>query len=146
MAWSYSGNPASSDKDQVRFLISDTDENAQLIQDEEINWALTEYSTCAAAASVIALSIAAQYARKVDFTVSKDLRVSYKNQADFYSKLANDLTERASFILSTPYAGGISIADKESYEDDTDRVTPAFTKDDFMDDTSESSYITDSGD
>lgn len=144
MSWFYSGDPASSDKDQIRFLVSDTDINAQLVQDEEINWALSEYSNCATAASAVALSIAAQYAKKVNFTISKDLRVSYKNQADFYSNLADDLTSRALFVLAMPYAGGISVDDKESYENDLDRVKPSFTRDSFMDNTSKSS-TTDSG-
>lgn len=135
MAWSYSGNPTDSYRDQVRFLIGDTDDEAQLIQDEEIDWSLVENTSVYLAAATVALSIAAQYARKVDFSVGKDLQVSYKNQANFYSKLAKDLSKRASFSFSTPYSGGISISDKDGYKNDVDRVKPMFTKNDCMDNT-----------
>ena len=38
MVWSYSGNPADSAVDAVRFLTGDTDTNDQLLDNEEIAW------------------------------------------------------------------------------------------------------------
>ena len=43
MSWNYSGNPADSTLDEVRFLIGDTDANAPIMQDEEIGYLITEY-------------------------------------------------------------------------------------------------------
>lgn len=43
MAWEYSGNPASSDKDKYRFLLSDTDSEEPILQDEEVQFILDEY-------------------------------------------------------------------------------------------------------
>jgi hypothetical protein len=43
MAWSYSGNPASSDKDKYRFSIGDTIQSEPVLQDEEIDFILLEY-------------------------------------------------------------------------------------------------------
>ena len=45
MSWSYSGNPSSSDLDALRFLIGDTDENAPIMQDEELQYLITEYGS-----------------------------------------------------------------------------------------------------
>lgn len=40
MTWSYSGDPASSDRDAVRFLVGDVDTTVQLLTDEEIDFLL----------------------------------------------------------------------------------------------------------
>jgi triphosphoribosyl-dephospho-CoA synthetase len=42
MTWSYSGNPASSDKDLYRFRIGDTVATDPVLSDEEILFVLTE--------------------------------------------------------------------------------------------------------
>lgn len=44
MTWTYSGDPSKSDLDRYRFLISDTIETDPVLQDEEINYLLAEYS------------------------------------------------------------------------------------------------------
>lgn len=41
MSFSYSGNPAASKLDECRFLLSDTDENNPILQDEEINFIIS---------------------------------------------------------------------------------------------------------
>ena len=38
MSWSYSGDPSSSQLDECRFLIGDTDEASPILQDEEIKY------------------------------------------------------------------------------------------------------------
>ena len=38
MSWTYSGDPSSSELDECRFLISDTDEASPILQDEEIKY------------------------------------------------------------------------------------------------------------
>ncbi|MNH29943.1 hypothetical protein D3C79_902020 [compost metagenome] len=43
MAWSYSGDPKSSELDKYRFLISDTIELEPILQDGEIEFMLSEY-------------------------------------------------------------------------------------------------------
>jgi hypothetical protein len=44
MAWTYTGDPKSSEKDEYRFLIRDTDANEPVLQDEEIQYILDTYS------------------------------------------------------------------------------------------------------
>ena len=69
MAWTYSGNPGYSDKDQVRFYIGDTDPSFPLLTDEEITFLLGQwdlYNAPLYAASVAAESIGSRFAREVD--------------------------------------------------------------------------------
>lgn len=42
MSWSYSGDPTSSKIDECRFLIGDTNINAPIMQDEEIQYIITQ--------------------------------------------------------------------------------------------------------
>lgn len=44
MTWSYSGNPANSPLDLYRFKISDTDPLDPILQDEEIDYVLSQYT------------------------------------------------------------------------------------------------------
>lgn len=127
MTWDYSGNPADSDKDKVRFLVGDTDTNDRLVEDEEINWALSEYPSVYVAAAEICEAIAAKFARKVDQSVG-DLRISFSKQSDQYSKKAAQLRRKSSILNVKPYAGGISVSDKETVRENSDRVDPSFTR------------------
>lgn len=43
MSWSYGGDPANSPIDAVRFMIGDTDENEQILTDEEIQFLIDTY-------------------------------------------------------------------------------------------------------
>lgn len=42
MAWTYSGNPASSDRDKIRFLIGDVASTPQSLSDEELQYLISE--------------------------------------------------------------------------------------------------------
>lgn len=100
MAWSYSGNPASSALDKVRFLIGDTDTNNQLLSNEEITWLLSEWNNNAyVAAANAAYSLSAEFSGKSDFSRSVgDLSLStqYGAQAERYGALASRLMVQAS--------------------------------------------------
>ena len=45
--------------------------------------------------------------------------------------LLGELKTRHAMRSATPFAGGISLAQKDSVEDDSDRVPPAFERDQF---------------
>mgnify|MGYP001553039507 CR=1 FL=1 len=126
----YSGDPSSSETDEVRFLIGDTDTSNEILTDAEIDYTINDKGSVSAAAVACAEAIAAQYAKKADKSVG-DLKISYSKLYDTYIKLANRLKQKASLKLGKPYAGGISIEDKESVEEDTDRVQPRFERDKF---------------
>ncbi len=107
----------------MRFLIGDTDTSDQQLSDEEIAYLLTEYSAARRAALEAARSLQAKYARLCDQRTG-DISISYSQRRDSYAALVRDLQRG---MLGTPYAGGISQADKDSDEDDSDRVNPAFS-------------------
>lgn len=49
MSFTYSGNPAKSQLDECRFLISDTNESQPIMQDEEISYIIDTYGSNKAA-------------------------------------------------------------------------------------------------
>jgi len=99
MTWSYDTSLAT-DKDKVRFYIGDTDQTDQLLQDEEINFLLTETTNVLLAASRAAKAVAAKFSRQADKAVG-DLRISLSQKAQAYTTLAADLEKRA--LTSSAY-------------------------------------------
>jgi uncharacterized protein (DUF924 family) len=128
MTWEYSGNPANSQRDAVRFLIGDTEQSDQQLSDEEIAWLLGQFPNQYRAAAQACKALAAKYARQVDKAIG-DLKVSAQQKQEHYLALANSLQEQAVISTVAPYAGGISISDKQEAEDDADRVEPMFRRD-----------------
>ena len=111
MAWTYSGDPSSSARDAIRFLVGDTDTNDQLVTNE---------------------AIASKFSRLADQTVG-DLKVSLSQKADNARTQADELKALAARegMVPVPYAGGISVSDKEVDRANSDRVDPFFTSGQF---------------
>lgn len=127
-AWTYSGDPAVSTKDKVRFLIGDTDESDQLVLDTEVAAAVTARGSSYGAAAHICRALASKFARRVDTSID-GMRLSYAQRVKAFFDMAKDYDRQALWLggANPIYAGGISLADKQLAEDDPDRVTPAFT-------------------
>lgn len=126
MTWTYASNFTLT-RDVVRLLIGDTNTNDQLLSDEEIAFYTDNNANAYFAASDAAKAIAAKYARKVSTTVG-DLRKELQQQREAYLQIADQLRARGSVSSLVPYAGGISIDDKQTQQEDTDRVKPAFRR------------------
>ena len=126
MSFSYSGDPASSDKDAVRFLIQDTVASSKEFEDEEITYMLTTKGNVRSAAILALKTLASKYATAVDKAVG-DLRLSLSQKYDHYVSLIKQFEGEAAMV-ALPFAGGISVSNKETYEADSDRVQPRFTK------------------
>lgn len=128
MPWTYLG--PTSDRDRVRLLIGDTEATDPQLQDEEIAWLLAEAGNVYGAAVAACEALAAKYARQVNRSVAGagGLSVSAGDRAQHYRDLAETLQIRARKARRpVPFAGGISDAQKDAVEADTDRVAPAFT-------------------
>lgn len=97
MAWTYSGDPSTSPKDLARFYCGDTDSNAPLLSDEEINYQVTTRGSAQAAAPIICVSIMAKLARQVDYTIGPE-RVQASQRFKAYKELVAQL--RALWISS----------------------------------------------
>lgn len=95
MTFSYSGNPASSDLDAVRFLIKDTVVNTETnLSNEEITWLLSTWIDIYESASAGAEHLAATFSSLSDTSKSVgDISISktYSNQAQQYYDLAKRL-------------------------------------------------------
>jgi hypothetical protein len=108
MAWSYSGNPADSTLDEVRFLLGDTVETAQSLTDEEIGYltALNQddaYRSAAEAADRMAVRFAGMSAttkRVGDLSLSTE----YAQTAEHYYRLSEKLMRgRTAFAVGGPF-------------------------------------------
>lgn len=134
--------------DQVRLLIGDTSNAAatELLADGEISWYLSQETNVYRAAASAAEAIAAKFARLADTSVG-DVSVSNSQKSAQYTDLAKRLALKATKRGSAAaFAGGISVADRDTRLDDTDRVDPFFSRtnpggDDRMIDVETQEYI-----
>jgi hypothetical protein len=111
---------------QIRLAIADTVQATALLSDEEIAHAeALEGSTTAAAARCCEF-IAAEFSRKADMSTGK-LRIQHSQKSAAYLKMADRL-RKSDNILALPYCGAVSKDDKETREEDTDRVEPFFRR------------------
>lgn len=129
--WSYSGNPASSPKDEVRFLTGDTNPNDPLIHDSEIRYVLTLINGANVPASgnylaAIACveSIIGKFARSGDKSVG-DLHISHSQRVGQLQQLVMALRRRATIAAVPMYVGGMSITEKEAVLANPDQITTA---------------------
>jgi len=128
VTWTYSGDPATSDKDTVRFLVGDTDADAPEISDEEVLWLLTQEVSPSQAAARGADTLVAKYAKLVDRSIGA-ASISASQRYEHYRTTAGSLWGAASSTSTMPFAGGISVASKTEIASDTSLVEPAFTRD-----------------
>lgn len=129
MTWSYSASSTTT-RNRIRRLIGDADTNDQKLTDEEIDDFATLFGGLFFAAASCADAVAGKYASKEDRSVG-DLRLSSSQKAKAFSALATRLRVQGVGTDATPYAGGLSIDDKDAVEEDSDRVQPAFTREQF---------------
>lgn len=122
MAWSY--NISGGDKDKVRLLIGDTNSNRPLLDDEEIEFFLSQEMNIYMAAAKCCDSLIAQdgiiAAKKVG-----DLQIKYDHHIFLGIKLR---LEARGMGYQVPYMGGISVGDKEAQQSDTDWVEPTISR------------------
>lgn len=129
--WTYDAQALSTNTMyQVRRLIGDTKPNDQQLYDSEILFALSLYANIYLAAAECARQLASKYAREVNIVQAGsggNLTTNYSDRSKAYAKLALELEQRGmSRGGFMPYAGGISVPDKQAQEDNADRVQPQF--------------------
>lgn len=93
MATTYSGDPRTSDKDRVRFLLGDTS-TPWTFTDEEILYVLETQGNVYASAAELATIKATEYADKKDKTVGP-LSISYGESSDRWLAVAKNLRGRS---------------------------------------------------
>lgn len=134
MAWTYNSTPgtdtAAKRRDAVRLLVGDTNTNDQQLQDAEVEFALSQANDkIYSAAAIAARAIAGKYSRLVD-TSFDTVKASYSQRRDQYLAIAEQMEKQARSFgsLGVPAAGGISLSDMDSVEEDPDRPQPAFKR------------------
>jgi len=126
MTWTYNVTQLDTDETyQVRLLCGDTDTNDQLIQDEEIDWLITQHGGVYFAAAAACEAIAAEFSKDADQKTGK-IATWLTKRVDKYLEMAARLRKVAARTGGRGYAGGISIDDKATQADDPDRVVPSF--------------------
>ena len=135
ISWSYSGDPAASNLDEVRWWIGDTDTDDQQMQDAEINFAIGATSDNKRAAARCARGLQAKYSREVNIRTGAggEFRADLSSLAKAYGELA-DFLEAASGEYAAPWSSAISIDGKILQEKDPDRVAPFFDREMFSGD------------
>ena len=133
MSWTYSCDPSASDKDAVRWKVGDTNSDDQIVQDEEIEYELSQFSgdsrAVIKAAINVAKGIAAKFARESTYRIGQ-VSETLSRKAEAYQRLVEELTDElktSAYRNVLPAMVAHSISLKQAQEDNTDRVKPAFT-------------------
>ncbi|ASR83614.1 hypothetical protein SEA_LISARA_30 [Arthrobacter phage LiSara] len=110
MTWSYSGNPGTSHRDRIRFLIGDKVQTAQSLSDAELDYLLDEAPSPELAAAAAAEQMADSYSglsvtskRVGDLSLSMD----YGRTGQKFAGTAKRLRQRY-FTLGAPLMGDTS--------------------------------------
>ena len=119
----------------VRLLIGDVIEADPQLQNEEINFSLSETGNHYSAAAYCCRLLASKYSRMVNTQLDGALEAEYSDRIKNYNLLALQME-----AFSKKYggkglgisAGGIKISDVDLANKDTDRVKPAFNSGQFL--------------
>lgn len=120
--WSYSGNPANSPLDAVRFWLQDTDSDQPLMGDAEIAYVISQadpiYGSPIATAALCADILVAHFAQMVDISAD-GVSVSVGNLGQKFRDLAQALRatySRLAGVGAQPIALGTSILDCADFD------------------------------
>lgn len=129
MSFSYSGDPENSKTDEVRFSLGDTQEADFVLSNEEINFLLKQNEDSINPTIIAACrKIKAHFAHLCDESVGR-VKITFSQKYKQFELLLEELIESNTRMNVRPYAGGISVSDKETRENNQDRVKPAFRTD-----------------
>jgi hypothetical protein len=126
MAFTYEANLSLDKKDQVRFLVGDTDSDEFFLHDDEINWLIAQWGSKGSAyycAAMAAESIAAKFAREVT-TNSDSQTVNTSELQEKYLNLAARLLRQHETLLTGGVVdmGGVNAGEQP----DPTVTSPAF--------------------
>jgi len=139
MAWTYDPTTLGTvDADErlnsVRLLAGDTDITDPQLQNEEIEFSLTQTgNNVYASAAWVARAISSKYSRLVDTDLDGILTSKYSTLAKQYMALAGklDVQGKTAGSVIGIRAGGVSITSVKAVRQDTDRIDPTFRRDRF---------------
>jgi hypothetical protein len=118
--FSYSGNPADSLLDAIRFYSQDIDENDPFISDEEIAFLISNWEHISDnpifLAAVVCDAISAKFAREISFSAD-GVSISASDLQNKFQTLADSLRAQysANEVGSGPSAGGLIAGEEFDY-------------------------------
>jgi hypothetical protein len=126
---SYSGDPESTTRDWVRARIGDVDEEQEFLADAEYDSIIDAAGDSPVASALEAIRwILARLSRHVDYRMH-GVTVSASQAREHFLQTMQDLSGVGSDAgAALAYAGGISQADKDTREADTDRIPTSFKR------------------
>lgn len=101
MSFSYSGDPSASSLDAMRFLIGDTDKNAPVMQDEEIQYIIDTYGADTNTAKY-------QLFNRAATLFARDIKRSLGPQSEDPTSRLNFYKEQAEYYKNIVVVGGVS--------------------------------------
>jgi hypothetical protein len=127
MTWTYNVTQlAVSPLYQVRLSIGDTLAADPQMQDEEIVQFIAGRTTLAGAAADCCRALSSKFSRSVTLK-GGGTTANYSDLSKAYMRMAINFDQMAAKTGGAlPYAGGISVTDKQAVENDADRVEPQF--------------------
>jgi len=139
MAWSYDETNLDTSTpggriNVVRFLVGDTDSSNQIVQNEEITFALSETNNNVYNAGAwVARSVGAKYSSKVDIELDGQLSAKYSDLSSKFYNLALQLESQAKRYSSSfgVFAGGITKTQLESGREDNNKSPTSFRREQF---------------
>ncbi len=127
MSWTYGNDPAGSARDAVRFHAGLTDQNDQLVNDQEIAYLLVESGGDVYDAAAMALeNLSRQFARLAEAEELGRRREEYGDRSAKYAARAKEIREGHGGIAAGPRAPQIKVADREAALADTSRTATQF--------------------
>ena len=126
MAFTWTGDPAASDIEKVRWEVYDIDSTNAKFQDAEIQYAIDQEYTIFNAAARLCEQLQGRYTDAKSRTMGP-LKVDMGDLAKTYAEKAKALRKRA-IVYGKAYAGGASIAKEELFEADSSLKQPIFSK------------------
>ena len=124
MSFTFTNDPANSNRDAVRILIDDRTDTGHQLSDETIAWLIADHNGLYYAAAQGADIIAGQFSDAVSEKSVGDLKIK-KGAGDpvaKYKALAAQLRTQAAIKGFKAFSGGITISGKQTELDDTDRL------------------------
>ena len=126
MSCSYSGDPASSDKDAVRFLIQDTDCANNIFEDEEINWTLTEEANIYMTAACLLDNAINNSSGSLSSKKVGDLSLAFKLEET--RKRIDGLRAKGKVKYEIPLVPAQDRETKRDHRENVDNVPPFITR------------------
>ncbi len=128
MTWTYTA-PTVDSRDEVRFLIQDTDSTDPQFSDEEIDYAMSAQGTGIVCALFLVRRLLAKYARLVDTRVGDVSESASQRVAQYQAAIAD--FESSLVAGALPTFGGVDVTAVQTAAADTSAMQPSFVRGQF---------------